>query len=239
MTDSELPVRLARVRAAMVQAAERARRDPADVRLIAVSKTIPAAIVREALAGGVTDLGENRVQEAQAKIAALAGVAARWHLIGHLQSNKAEKALQLFDVIHSIDSLALAQQLSRRLLAGAPESPAPIAIFFEVNIAGESSKQGFTPEQFIDAALTLAGLPGLRPLGLMTVAPAVADPEDVRPAFRQLRELQHRSAQLFGDHFRELSMGMSHDYGVAIEEGATMVRVGTAIFGRRERVPLS
>jgi PLP dependent protein len=230
MAGGELPERLASVRAAMARAAERARRDPASVRLIAVSKTIPIAGVQRALEAGVTDLGENRVQEAQQKIPALAAWPARWHLIGHLQSNKVGKALQLFAVIHSIDTVELATLVSRRRLARQPE---PVAVLFEVNIVGEASKQGFTPEGLIAAAPTLAALPGLRPEGLMTVAPAVADPEDARPAFRQLRELRTRLTDVFGGEFRELSMGMSHDYGVAIEEGATMVRIGTAIFGAR------
>lgn len=230
MPDGELPERLAKVRAAMAQAAERARRDPNSVRLIAVSKTIPAATVRLALEAGVTDLGENRVQEAQQKIPALAALPARWHLIGHLQSNKVGKALQLFAVIHSIDTVELATLISRRHLARQSE---PVTVLFEVNIAGEASKQGFTAERLIAAAPTLAALPGLRPVGLMTVAPAVTDPEDVRPAFRHLRELRTRLTDVFGAEFQELSMGMSHDYGVAIEEGATMVRIGTAIFGAR------
>lgn len=230
MAEGELPERLADVRAAMARAAERARRDPDSVRLIAVSKTIPAATVQLALEAGVTDLGENRVQEAQLKIPALAAWPARWHLIGHLQSNKVAKALQLFAVIHSIDTVELATLVSRRCLARQPD---PVTVLFEVNIAGEASKQGFTPERLIAAAPTLAGLPGLRPVGLMTVAPAVTDPEEVRPAFRHLRELQARLTGIFGAEFRELSMGMSHDYGVAIEEGATMVRIGTAIFGAR------
>ena len=230
MTNGELPERLAKVRAAIAQASERARRDPGSVRLIAVSKTIPVATVQLALEAGVTDLGENRVQEAQEKIPALAAWPARWHLVGHLQSNKVGKALQLFAVIHSIDSVELATQVSRRRLARQPE---PATALFEVNSAGEASKQGFTPDQLIAAAPTLAALPGLRPVGLMTVAPAVADPEDVRPAFRQLRELRTRLAASFGAEFRELSMGMSHDFAVAIEEGATMVRIGTAIFGAR------
>ena len=230
MPDGELPERLAKVRAAMAQAAERARRDPNSVRLIAVSKTIPAATVRLALEAGVTDLGENRVQEAQQKIPALAALPARWHLIGHLQSNKVGKALQLFAVIHSIDTVELATLISRRHLARQSE---PVTVLFEVNIAGEASKQGYSAERLIAAAPILAALPGLRAVGLMTVAPAVTDPEEARPAFRQLRELRTRLTDVFGAEFQELSMGMSHDYGVAIEEGATMVRIGTAIFGAR------
>lgn len=230
MTADELPDRLAHVRTRMAQAAERARREPDAVRLIAVSKTIPAATVQRALEAGITDLGENRVQEAQEKIPSLAAWPARWHLIGHLQSNKVAKALDLFAVIHSIDSVELATLVSRRQLA---RTAAPATVLLEVNVAGEATKQGFTPERLLAAAPALAALPGLRLAGLMTVAPAVTDPEEVRPVFHQLRDLRIRLADRFGAEFRELSMGMSHDYGVAIEEGATMVRVGTAIFGPR------
>jgi PLP dependent protein len=226
---TELSTRLAQVRLAMAQAAERSGRRPEAVRLVAVSKTFPASIVREALEAGVTDLGENRVQEAQEKIPALAGHPATWHLIGHLQSNKAGKALDLFDVIHSVDSVALAALLARRQQSRKGRS---VRVLLEVNVAGEASKQGFGPEALLQAAPALAAT-GLPVIGLMTVAPAVAEAEDARPVFRRLRELRDRLAGTFGPQFQELSMGMSHDFAVAIEEGATIVRVGTAIFGRR------
>ena len=226
----DVPERLAAVLSAIARAAERAGRPADDVRLVAVSKTISADVVRQALLAGVTDLGENRVQEAQEKVPLLADLRPRWHLIGHLQSNKAGRALQLFDVIHSVDSVELATLLSRRRVAqGGP----PVDVLFEVNVAGEASKQGFAPEQLSAAAPALANLAGLHPLGLMTVAPAVADPEEVRPVFRRLRHLRDQLAGSLGEECRGLSMGMSHDFVVAIEEGATIVRVGTAIFGRR------
>jgi pyridoxal phosphate enzyme (YggS family) len=196
---------------------------------VAVSKTISAVVVRQAVLAGVTDLGENRVQEAQEKVPALSDLAVRWHLIGHLQSNKVNKALHLFDVVQSVDSVELATLLSRR----AATRPEPLDVLYEVNVGGEASKTGFTPEQLAAAAPTLAALPGLRSLGLMTVAPAVTDPQDVRPIFRQLRQLRDQLAGAFAAPFQELSMGMSHDFAVAVEEGATLVRVGTAIFGRR------
>ena len=222
--------RLAEVRLAIARAAEHAGRRAEEVHLVAVSKTIPADLVRQAVLAGVTDLGENRVQEAQEKIPALADLRPRWHLIGHLQSNKAGRALHLFDVIQSVDSVELATLLSRRRVA---QSGPPVDIMFEVNVSGEESKQGFAPQRLTTAAPVLAQLAGLRPLGLMTVAPAVADPEDVRPVFRRLRLLRDDLAGCFGGEFRHLSMGMSHDFAVAVEEGATIVRVGTAIFGRR------
>jgi pyridoxal phosphate enzyme (YggS family) len=222
--------RLTAVRLAIAHAAEHAGRPAEDVRLVAVSKTIPADLVRQAVLAGVTDLGENRVQEAQEKIPALADLRPRWHLIGHLQSNKVARASQLFDVIQSVDSVELATLLSRRRAA---QGGRPVDVLFEVNVAGETSKQGFAPEQLAAAATALTQLAGLRPLGLMTVAPAVADPEDVRPVFRRLRLLRDDLVGSFGGEFRHLSMGMSHDFTVAVEEGATIVRVGTAIFGRR------
>lgn len=234
MQRDELPERLAQVHLAIAQAAERSGRPASAIRLVAVSKTITADVVRQAVVAGVTDIGENRVQEAQEKIPALSDLAVRWHLIGHLQSNKVSKALHLFDIVQSVDSVELATLLSRR----AATRPEPLDILYEINVGGEASKQGFTPEQLAAAAPTLAVLPGLRSLGLMTVAPAVSDPQDARPVFRQLRQLRDRLADSFGATFQELSMGMSHDFAVAVEEGATLVRIGTAIFGRRESRPL-
>lgn len=229
--------RLAAVRAKISQAAERAGRDPAAVTLVAVSKTFPVERIRAAIAAGVTDLGENRVQEAQVKIPALGAAGVRWHLIGHLQSNKARAALALFDVIHSVDSLALAETLSRRVAAARPDDDRPLDVLFEVNVAGEATKQGFAPEALLAAAPALAALPRLRPRGLMTIAPRMADPEDARPVFRALRGLRDRLAPAVAGSFDDLSMGMSHDYAVAVEEGATLVRIGTAIFGARAAQP--
>jgi len=210
------------VRARIAASAERSGRPGSAIRLIGVSKTFPAEAVISAVAAGLCDIGENRVQEAAPKAALVAGSGAHpvWHLIGHLQTNKVKPALELFDCIHSVDSLHLAEALSRH-------ARRPVEILLEVNVAGEATKTGFTPTDVVSAAPAIAGLPNLVLRGLMTVAPETSDPEEVRPVFRQLRMLN--------DELRltELSMGMSGDYEVAISEGATMVRIGRAIFGAR------
>lgn len=214
---------LADVRARIAAAAERAGRDPASVQLVAVSKSFPAEAVIAAARAGQRLFGENRVQEAVAKAAAVrsAGVTdIAWHMVGRLQTNKVRAAAGLFAMIHSIDSLRLARALSLRLTS-------PLPVLVEVNVAGEESKAGFSPEETREAVRTIAALPYLEVRGLMTVAPAVPDPELVRPVFRRLAAL----ARALG--LPELSMGMSGDYPVAIEEGATLVRIGTAIFGPR------
>ena len=207
----------------IARARERAGRDPAGVTLVGISKTHGADAVRVAVVAGLTDLGENRVQEAAAKIDALAatGVRPRWHLVGHLQTNKAKAAADLFDILHSVDSerlvSALDAQAHRRL-----------GVLIEVNVAGEASKFGVVPGDTGKLAEAIGRTSHLDLLGLMTVAPQADDPEDVRPVFRQLRELGQ------GLGLRELSMGMTDDFEVAIEEGATFVRVGRAIFGARQ-----
>lgn len=212
-----------RIHTRIAAAAERSGRNADAVTLVAVSKTFPADAVAAAVAAGVTHIGENRVQEAQAKRALLdpAGIACTWHLLGHLQSNKVKTALRAFDILQSVDSMRLAEQLSRN-------ATRPVDILLEVNVAGETSKYGFAPEHVPEAAERIAALPHLRPRGLMTVAPMATDVEDVRPVFRRLRELRDAAGLV------ELSMGMSHDFEVAIEEGATMVRIGRAIFGERD-----
>lgn len=221
---------LARVRERMAAACRRAGRSPDEVTLVGVSKGFRAEAVAEAFSAGLEDIGENRVQEAAAKIAALAatGVHPRWHLVGHLQTNKAKTAIDLFAIIHSVDSLRLAQALSQR-------SRQPVAILLEVNVAQEPSKFGFAPEEVAPALSSIAALPNLDVRGLMTVAPLTDDPETVRPVFRRLRELRDAlGLRPPGGGLRELSMGMTGDFEVAIEEGATMVRIGRAIFGPRE-----
>lgn len=215
--------RLAAVQAEIAAACERADRDPAEVRLIAVSKTQPAAAIREAVAAGHADFGENRVQEGVAKLDELADSSARIHLIGHLQRNKARFAGR-FASVQSIDSVALAAAVSRRL-------DAPLPVLLEVNVAGEASKQGFAPSDLEAALREIAALPNLEVKGLMTIAPLAAEAEAVRPVFRALREMRDALAGERG--LRELSMGMSNDYAVAIAEGATIVRIGRAIFGER------
>jgi pyridoxal phosphate enzyme (YggS family) len=198
------------------------------VLLIAVSKTMDAERVRLAVAAGVAALGENRVQEAREKIEAL-GHPVPWHLIGGLQTNKARDAARLFDWIHSVDRLELAQELSRRAHAAART----LSILLQVNLGDEPQKGGVAPAETKRLCEAVAGLPGLRVRGLMAIPPAAPTPEETRPHFRTLRELRDSLG------LEHLSMGMSADYEVAIEEGATMVRVGTAIFGPRASAPLS
>lgn len=213
---------LARVRERIDAACRRARRSPDDVTLVGVTKGFPPESVAEAVAAGLSDAGENRVQEAEDKIEALAarGVRPRWHLIGHLQSNKAKTAIDLFAIIHSVDSIRLAEAISRR-------ARKPVPILLEVNVTQEASKFGFSVDEVPSALSAIQDLPNLDVRGLMTVAPLAGDPEAVRPVFRRLRELRDALA------LRELSMGMTGDFEVAIEEGATLVRVGRAIFGER------
>lgn len=205
----------------------RAGRDPADVRLVAVSKTFGPEAVDEAIRAGATLLGENRVQEAAGKIPVCSS--AEWHLIGHLQTNKVRHALPLFTMLHSIDTMKLLETIAKEADASGyrPE------LLLEVNVAGEASKFGFRPED-VGPALRAAQELGAPPVtGLMTVPPFRPDAEAVRPYFRALRELRDRLQDECGVGLPNLSMGMSHDFEVAIEEGATLVRVGTAIFGHR------
>jgi PLP dependent protein len=229
----DLQQRLKRVLERMAEAAIRASRVPKEITLVAVSKTHPAEIIREAIAAGVTDLGENRVQEAEAKIPEVGGKAARWHLIGHLQSNKARRAVELFDVIHSLDSAALARRLDRACgEAGREELP----VLIQIDLGQEATKSGAAESEVPEIIEAIRQSQRLRLTGLMTLPPYFDDPEQARPFFRRLRELREelRAQGVFGNASGELSMGMTHDFEVAIEEGATMVRVGTAIFGARE-----
>jgi pyridoxal phosphate enzyme (YggS family) len=215
---------LARVRERMAAACRRADRAPDEVTLVGVSKGFPAEAVAEACAAGLGDLGENRVQEAGRKIEALEALGVRpcWHLIGHLQTNKAKTASDLFAIIHSVDSLRLAQALSRR-------AREPVPILLEVNVAQEASKFGFAPKDVAPAVSEIRSLPNLDVRGLMTIAPMTDNHETVRPIFRDLRQLRDSLG------LQELSMGMTDDFEVAIEEGATIVRVGRAVFGERHQ----
>jgi pyridoxal phosphate enzyme (YggS family) len=225
------------VRGRINAAAAACGRTPESVRLIAVSKTFPAESVRAAIAAGQRDFGENKVQEAIPKIEKIAsdGHGAddeiRWHLIGHLQSNKARKAARPFDVIHSIDSV----DLLRKIDAAAHEARRAPELLIQVDLAGEATKFGATPDTLQPIFEAAASLASARLVGLMVLPPWSEDPEIARPYFRRLRELRDElgSRGVPAQHLRELSMGMSHDYEVAIAEGATMVRVGTAIFGKR------
>ncbi len=229
----ELAERIARVREVIASAASRSGRRPEDVTLVAVSKTVEPERILLAARLGITHFGENRVQEAEAKILALSGrlpSATEWHLVGHLQSNKARTAVQLFSLIESVDSVSLAEILNR--LGTRRGSPVPILL--EVNVGGEPTKFGFAPEEMSSVLPRLLDLPMIAIRGLMTVAPAVAEAELARPYFRQLRALRDRLARENPSaSLHELSMGMTGDYPVAIEEGATIVRVGRAIFGER------
>ncbi len=216
-------------------ACQRAGRDFFDVTLVAVSKTVAPKLIRQAIEAGVRVLGENRVQEAAGKIPELADVVAghnvEWHLIGHLQSNKARRAVELFSAIQSVDSFKLAERLS----GVAAELGKRLPVFVEVNLGGEDSKAGVTPDEVLPLCERVAKLPALDLKGLMTVPPFLDDPNEARPFFRRLRDLhdEARRTGIVGDEFKELSMGMSHDFEIAIEEGATLVRIGTALFGAR------
>jgi hypothetical protein len=214
--------RITEARERIAAACEHVGRSPDSVTLIAVTKGFGPEAVREAVAAGIRDIGENRVQEAEAKRAALADLPGdvRWHMIGHLQTNKVKTVLTLFDTIHSVDSIHLAEAISRR-------APGPVPAFLEVNVAGEATKTGFSLDELPDAYTAISSLPNLNVRGLMTVAPFSSSREDARPIFRQLAEEATRLG------LAELSMGMTDDYEVAVEEGATDVRLGRALFGER------
>jgi pyridoxal phosphate enzyme (YggS family) len=228
MTDVEQ--NLTEIRTRIAVAATRSGRTEADVELVAVSKTFPVEAVREAWDAGQTLFGESRVQEAAAKIPELPG-ALRWHFIGHLQKNKVRRALPFFELFHGVDSLELARDIDR---IAAEEGIFP-RVLLEVNIAGEASKFGFRPDALQRELDTLLALPRLQVEGLMTIAPYADEPEHSRSFFRELRELRDRLAASSGVPLTTLSMGMSGDFEIAIEEGATLVRVGTAIFGSRPK----
>jgi PLP dependent protein len=235
MTDpAALRARLADVRDRIARAAGRVGRDPATVRLIAISKTFTADHVREAAGCGQLDFGENKVQEALEKMDQTADLPIRWHLVGHLQSNKAKKAGARFDVVHSVDQGAIASRLDE----GASAVGRSIELLAQVDLAGESSKHGARAGDLPALFHEAAGLRAGRLVGLMLLPPAVDDPEQARPFFRAIRALRDDLVAQGVDRsmLAELSMGMSQDFEVAVEEGATMVRVGTAIFGRRHYV---
>lgn len=237
---AELAARIERVEGRIAAAAERAGRDPAEVQLVAVTKTVPAHIVKAAWELGLTDFGENRVQEAIEKIPLVfPGTAnargseprAAWHMIGHLQRNKVKWVVPLFTLIHSVDSLRLAREIDKRAASAERRMP----ILLEVNVAGEESKFGFAPDGVAQLIPRIASLPHVAIQGLMTIAPLTADAESVRPYFRRLQRLRDELQATFPDiMWQHLSMGMTDDFEVAIEEGATLVRIGRAIFGERQ-----
>lgn len=222
------------VRERIDQAALRAGRDPADIELLAVSKTMPLEVVREGYQAGLRLFGENRIQEGAAKVEQAEELTdAVWHFIGHLQRNKARDAARWFQVIHTVDREDLAVRLDR----WAGQFGKMRDVLLQVHQGGEASKHGVDEGDLPRLAAAVRELPHLRLCGLMTIPPWSADPEEVRPWFRQLRELRDQLAREFApglDHFRHLSMGMSHDLEVAVEEGATIIRVGTALFGPRQ-----
>ena len=229
MSETDIRANLVAVQERIAAAARRAGRREDAVLLVAVSKTVDVERVRAAIAAGVPALGENRVQEAREKIAVL-GRPRPWHLIGHLQTNKVKDALESFDLIHSVDRLPLAEALSRR----AAETGRRMDVLVQVNVGEEPQKGGLRTDELRAALETMAGLPGLRLRGLMTIPPLPREPEDSRPYYKEMRKLLDEARRWgHGPDLAELSMGMSGDFEVGVEEGATIVRVGTAIFGSR------
>jgi pyridoxal phosphate enzyme (YggS family) len=227
VAQGELTARLDEVRGRIIAAARRAQRDPSSVTLVAVSKTFGSDVLLEAIAAGITDLGENRAQELREKVAVI-GDRARWHFVGHLQTNKVRYVVGSVVLVHSIDRLAVAEAVARRARSlGITQD-----VLIEVNVASESSKHGAAPEEAVALAEEVDALDGIRVKGLMAMPPVAPDPDAVRPYFRRLADLRARLLQRVGDA-GELSMGMSGDFEAAIEEGATIVRVGEAVFGPR------
>jgi len=228
--DVDVAANVARIRERIAAAAARSGRAASDVLLVAVSKQMNAARVREAISAGVTDIGENYVQEAAQKRAEV-GEGVRWHLVGHLQRNKAAHAVETFDIIQTVDSLRIAQAIGRRAQAAGRT----IDVLLQVNTSGEESKFGVAPEALPRLLDEVLGVPGVRVRGLMTIGRWDPDPEAARPEFRLLADLARRLRERTGAQLEWLSMGMSHDFEVAIEEGANLVRIGTGIFGPRGR----
>jgi len=219
------------VQESVIRAAQRCGRNPSDICVVAVSKTHPPEAIRDGYAAGLRIFGENRVQEAEEKIRSLADLGAEWHLVGHLQTNKVKKVLPLFRLIHSVDSPRLIEALESE----AEYRNQRVSILLQVNLSGETTKFGAACEDLESLLVALRNAPHLQCRGLMTLPPFVEDPEEVRPFFRRLRQLGERyRVDLVGSGSQvELSMGMTHDFPIAIEEGATIVRIGTAIFGSR------
>jgi len=228
----DLASNLTRIRERIAAACSRANRNPSSVTMLAVTKTQPPEIVGEAARLGLTLFGENKVQEAKSKIPLCPGRLS-WHMIGHLQSNKSRDAVGLFSMIQSVDSLGLAEELNKR----AEQASKTMPVMLEVNIVGEASKFGYKPDQMLLEFDRLVALPRLEIHGLMTIPPWTPLPERVRPIFQKLRELKTECEQRLGAPMPQLSMGMSGDFEVAIEEGATIVRIGTALFGERSKSP--
>jgi len=225
----DLAANLSAVQQRIAAACARAGREASSVTLLAVTKGQPPEVVEEAAKAGLNLFGENKVQEAKAKIP-LCPERLHWQMIGHLQSNKCRDAVELFEMIQAVDSLHLAEEINRR----AEQAAKTIPILLEVNAAGEASKFGYRPEQLLAELGSINALARLEIHGLMTIAPWSSEPEKVRPVFRQVRELKAECEQILGALLPHLSMGMTGDFEVAIEEGATIVRIGTALFGPRK-----
>ena len=227
----DLAVNFSAIQQRIAAACARAGRDPASVTLVAVSKGQPPEVIRAAAEGGQTLFGENKIQEAKVKISLCPG-RLQWHFIGHLQSNKCREAVRLFSMIESVDSLALAEEINK----WAGQSAKTMPVLLEVTVAGEATKFGFTPERLLAELERINALPKIEIHGLMTIAPWSPEPERARAVFRRLRELNESCGKILGAPLTQLSMGMSGDFEVAIEEGATLVRVGTALFGERQKM---
>ena len=226
---SEIADRIEGVQERLAAAEARAGRRPGSATLVAITKAFPPATIREGVAAGLRVLGENRVQEAEEKIGAVSGVT--WHMVGHIQSNKARKALEIFSLIHSLDS----ERLARRLDEIARERGRRAEVLVQVNLSREGTKHGVEERDLPGLLETCEGMAGLRVSGLMTIPAPSADPEDSRPVFRRLRKLLDRECARGRRELEQLSMGMTDDFEVAVEEGATLVRVGRALFGPRPR----
>lgn len=235
MVDSgSLRANLSRVSERIAEACVRSGRNPAEVDIVAVTKTHPVATVLQAIEAGINNIGENRVQETEVKFAEIAGMdefdsKPNWHLVGHLQRNKARKAVEMFSMIHSLDSVRLAEEIEKR--SAAIEKYTPCLI--EVNTSGEDSKYGATPEGLAEMVAGVMRFEHVKLVGLMTIGPLTTDQDKIRRSFAQLRELRDRAENVFGCYLPHLSMGMSDDFEIAVEEGATMVRLGRVLFGPR------
>jgi len=229
--EEEIRGNILRVKERIDRAALRADRNPEEIKLVAVSKSFGLEHIRAAIAAGITVLGENRVQEAQQKIPQIEARAS-WHLVGHLQSNKAKLAAELFDMIHSIDRVSIAEKLNRHLAALSKR----MEVLIQIDLVGEETKFGIPEGELEELVQRVGEIENLTLIGLMVLPPFFHNPEDVRPYFQRLRQLlnQLNRKRMVSTELKELSMGMSHDFEVAIEEGATMIRLGTAIFGPRE-----
>jgi len=227
-TEDTIEERLHRIEERIAAACDRAGRDPSEVNLLPVSKTHPPDIVSEAAQLGLTVFGENRIQEARKKIPMCPGHL-KWHLIGHLQTNKAKYVPRLFEMVHSVDSMRVLDALEK----SCSDSGRIMQVMIEVNMAGEGSKFGISPEALPDLLLKANEMPHIEPVGLMTMPPFREDPEKVRPIFRETRLLRDSAADETGIPLEHLSMGMTHDFEVAIEEGSTWIRIGTGLFGKR------